>query len=93
MPQIKTASFLWNLVLLVSITSLLLSCNGEQNKTEPIKVAPFQSVAATHQQVLAELPFENTKDFERADKGFIATRKDPVIKLSLIHISEPTRPY
>lgn len=80
MPQIQTPSFLWNLVFLASITSLLFSCSSEQNTIEPTKAAPFQSVAATHQQILAELPFDDTTDFERADKGFIATRKDPIIK-------------
>ncbi len=80
MPQIQTSSFLWTLVLLASITSLLFSCSSEQNTTEPIKAAPSQSITATHQQILAELPFDDTSDFERADKGFIATRKDPAIK-------------
>jgi len=77
---INRPSFLVYLFLLVTITSFLLSCNTNENTTKPIKIAPFQSVEATHQQVLTELPFENTKDFERADKGFIGTRKDPVIK-------------
>ncbi len=56
--------------------TFLLSCNSEQSTT----TITSQSVEATHQQILEELPFEDTRDFERADQGFIATRKDPVIK-------------
>lgn len=66
--------------LVVNSLLFLFSCNNNQHTTTPIKIAPFQSVEVTHQQVLIELPFDNTEDFERADKGFIATRQDPVIK-------------
>lgn len=65
--------------ILFLVSGIFAACNTKNNASS-IKVATFQSVEAIHQQVLDELPFEDTSDFERADKGFIATRKDPVIK-------------
>jgi alkyl sulfatase BDS1-like metallo-beta-lactamase superfamily hydrolase len=40
--------------------------------------SPF--TAAMNAQVLKDLPFENTEDFDFAARGFIATRKDPKIR-------------
>jgi len=45
-----------------------------------IDKAPAASVKAAHQKVLAELSFQDRADYERAERGFIATRKDPIIK-------------
>ncbi len=42
-------------------------------------VAPTPSVATAHQEVMDQLPFEDRSDFERASRGFIATREDPGI--------------
>jgi len=67
------------LSLLIAIT-FLFSCNPEPTSRKAAKATSSQSVAAIHQEVLKTLPFDDTTDFERADKGFIATRKDPVIK-------------
>lgn len=63
--------------LCLLVSSFLLSCNSEPSTTS---TTSSQSVETVHQQILAELPFDDTRDFERADKGFIATRKDPIIK-------------
>ncbi len=38
------------------------------------------STDAVHQQILQSLPFSNRQDFEFAERGFIATREDPLIK-------------
>ncbi len=67
------------LSLLIAIT-FLFSCNVESTNNRTTKSTSSQSVAATHQAILKTLPFDDTSDFERADKGFIATRKDPIIK-------------
>ncbi len=78
MPLPTKHTPLFTKLLVATSLIFLFSCDNHQKTTKP--VAPFQSVEAAHQQVLVELPFENTKDFESAAKGFIATRKDPVIK-------------
>lgn len=70
-----SSKYIFCLSLLIS--SFFLSCSSEKSTTT---ITSSQLVEATHQQILETLPFDDTRDFERADKGFIATRKDPVIK-------------
>lgn len=72
-----TLSSKYAFCLSLLICSFLLSCTSEQPTTT---TTSSQSVETFHQQILATLPFDDTRDFERVDKGFIATRKDPVIK-------------
>lgn len=45
-----------------------------------VALAADAATQAQHAAVLQELPFANTQDFEFAERGFIATRADPVIK-------------
>lgn len=41
--------------------------------------APSEFTLASHSDVAASLPFADTRDFDWADRGFVATRKDPLI--------------
>lgn len=43
------------------------------------KEAPSSFTRAQHEQVKTSLPFSNTQDFDFAQRGFVATRKDPRI--------------
>ena len=46
-----------------------------------------------------DVPYDDTRDFDNASKGFIATRKDPIIKnkkgrvvtVSYTHLTLPTK--
>lgn len=73
-------SLSWKNYLYFLSIILFLSCNSAPTNKAGNESTTAQSVVETHQEILATLPFEDTADFERADKGFIATRKDPVIK-------------
>ncbi|QBE48926.1 alkyl/aryl-sulfatase [Leucobacter triazinivorans] len=42
--------------------------------------APTASIQAAHRSLLDQLPFDNTDDFEAADRGFLGTRADPEIR-------------
>ncbi len=39
-----------------------------------------QSTKAVHEKIRSELPFSNRQDYEFAERGFVATRTDPLIK-------------
>ena len=81
-------------ILGVALFCFLSACHAVQdikkaNPTIPkiiepsaivIDKAPTASVKAAHQKVVAELSFQDKADYERAERGFIATRKDPIIK-------------
>jgi alkyl sulfatase BDS1-like metallo-beta-lactamase superfamily hydrolase len=41
--------------------------------------APSAFTLASHNEVVTTLPFADTRDFNWADRGFVATRKDPLI--------------
>jgi alkyl sulfatase BDS1-like metallo-beta-lactamase superfamily hydrolase len=64
----------------------LASCTSVTNPPPAAEALPISGVEtpseftrAIHGAVRAELPFSDTQDFAFADRGFIATRKDPVI--------------
>ena len=75
----KDAESFFKFGFLLFILISLFSCANQQHE-ESIPVKAEQSIEAIHQQVLKDLPFKDTKDFERAKKGFIATRENPEIK-------------
>ena len=59
---------------------VLLTCFSCSEAPKPRTIpALSQSGTDHHEQVLASLPFEDRSDFENASRGFIATRKDPLI--------------
>ena len=65
------------IIALLLIT--LVSCNKNIDK-DLYHPGTFLSSDEMNQQVLDELDFTDSLDFENASRGFIATRKDPEIK-------------
>ncbi|MEM6805795.1 MAG: alkyl sulfatase dimerization domain-containing protein [Bacteroidota bacterium] len=59
---------------------LFSAINACKESTVRIPIAPAQSIEEVHQQILKDLDFGDNKDFERAKRGFIGTREDPIIK-------------
>ncbi len=65
---------------------LLTGCVGDAPASSPLAATPLSGTEAPsaftraeHAKVLAERNFADRRDFELADRGFIATRKDPLI--------------
>ncbi|RYD96822.1 MAG: hypothetical protein EOP61_17485, partial [Sphingomonadales bacterium] len=52
--------------------------NTQQNAPQNTS-GPSSFTRAIHDQTRAERPFSDTRDFDFAQRGFIATRKDPLI--------------
>lgn len=65
---------------LLIILFLFAAINACKDKESRIPIAPAQSIEEVHQQILKDLDFSDKKDFERAKKGFIGSREDPIIK-------------
>ncbi len=77
--NMKNLQFILGLLILLLLIFSINSCSKQEQK-KITRVAPLQSIEEVHQQVLKDLPFKDQSDFERATRGFIATREDPVIK-------------
>ena len=65
--------------LIISIGLILCFQSCSEDSPQTYDVQPIKSAAESRESVLKELPFDDKRDFERADKGFIATLKDPKI--------------
>lgn len=58
---------------------ILCSCD-KKYESVPVVVEASKTTKELHKMIRDYLPFDDKTDFERADKGFIATREDPIIK-------------
>ena len=70
------------LLFLISIFFSLLACeDNSSTPSKPLKVdAENMTQAEARKQIEDYLPFEDSTDFVNAQKGFIATRENPLIK-------------
>src|SRR5690606_24424296 len=66
------------LYAIVSVLALA-ACATPEAPAQQSANAPSSFTKAVHDQVRAERPFSDTRDFGFAQRGFIATRKDPLI--------------
>lgn len=57
----------------------LAACATPEAPAQQSTNTPSSFTKAVHDQVRAERPFSDTRDFDFAQRGFIATRKDPLI--------------
>lgn len=65
-------------MLLLLLIFLLLSCAEDQGKV--ISTSVSQGVNDYQSNLKTYLPFDDRRDYDWAEKGFVATREDPVIK-------------
>ncbi len=81
----KPASILLPAALLAACATLPSTAPAPVAETPPPPIAmsgpeaPSRFTRAEHDRVRAERPFSDTRDFDFAQRGFIATRKDPLI--------------
>ncbi len=57
----------------------LTACATPEAPAQQSSSGPSSFTKAVHDQTRAERPFSDTRDFDFAQRGFIATRKDPLI--------------
>ncbi len=77
-PSLRLPFILFSLLFIIAV----IGCKNTSSTPKKISEVNSQNTTQTdlRQQIKEYLPFEDSTDFVNAKRGFIATRKDPIIK-------------
>ena len=83
LPPIREPGWRWETAMRVRLAALsafaLAAACTSVDPAPPVASGPSEFTKTVHADFLAQRNFADTRDFEFAQRGFVATRKDPLI--------------
>ncbi|MFT3997986.1 MAG: alkyl sulfatase dimerization domain-containing protein [Asticcacaulis sp.] len=78
-PSLHSPRALWSTLLMLGLLPVAAAAQTP-SQTSSLANGPSRDTVARNQEVLRTAPFDDTRDFDFASRGFLGTRADPLIR-------------